>query len=301
MAETSKIDASLPSSLVHESISTAANNPIFDLSPNRVRILELNKGAERISRDREHEKSDELWLGTAFDPNLPDGDDISVYIRVADPMPVVAELLCAVIGRALHLPVPEPFVVFLPSGSLPNSSKLAYNKSCLAFASHNVGESTFSQLLRADSESAHAMLLKWEHLIPVTTFDEWVANSDRNLGNILFVSNVLWLIDHAEAFHGSSRSLFGLADLVEQGASNILGDKLARTSLEECALYLDKAKEWLSDFASRINISEAVACAELRHWQSDDQKAELIDFLNHRLTLTHNLLCNRLRHPQLHH
>lgn len=281
-------------------LSGATNDPVFELLPKQVRVLEMNRGAERIFRDQEESKPDELWVGSAYDPSTPDVEDISVYLRLAEPMPVVAELMCAVIGRALKLPIPEPFIVAIQPGLLPESKLLNPHLPCLAFASLDVGGSTFSQLLRANSDSATAMLMKWEHLIPVTTFDEWVANRDRNLGNILFVSNVLWLIDHAEAFHGSSRGLFELAELVEQGSTNILGDRLARMSIPECARYLELAKQWLTDVACRVSIPEAVACAELDHWHSADQKTELINFLTQRLTLTHSLLCNRLRHPQLH-
>ena len=269
--------------------------------PSPVRLLALNRGAERIARSHEAGKSDELWLASAFDASQPDEGDVPVYVRVASPMPVVAELLCAVIGRALRLPVPEPFIVVLEPGVMPESRMLHHDRRQLAFASRDVGGSTFSQLLRADSAAARTMLAQWEHLIPVATFDEWMANRDRNLGNILFVANVLWLIDHAEAFHGSSRGLFGLDQLVDLGNTNILGDQLAQLSIPECAKHLDAAKTWLMEVASHVSINDAIACAELDHWQTPAQKEELARFLTQRLHLTHSLLCNRLRHPQLPH
>ncbi|MEO8732204.1 MAG: HipA family kinase, partial [Rhodoferax sp.] len=179
----------------------AANDSVFQFQPKPVRVLFLNEGAEQVFRQNQQLKNDELWIGTAYDPHDPNADDISVYIRIADPMPVVAELLCSVIGRALGLPVPEPFMVSIHPGCLPGSKLLPSTTTSMAFASLNVGGTSFSQLLRS-GESSKAMLRAWEHLIPVATFDEWMANSDRNLSNILFVSNALWIIDHAEAFHG---------------------------------------------------------------------------------------------------
>lgn len=145
------------------------------------------------------------------------------------------------------------------------------------------------------------MLLKWEHLIPVATFDEWMANRDRNLSNIIYTSNVLWIIDHAEAFHGSARGLFGLGDLVGDSASNILGDLLKGFALAECALHLEAANKWLQSMATRVSIQDAAACAEIDQWQSEEQQTELIDFVVQRLNLTYSLLCNRLGHPQLPH
>jgi len=261
----------------------------------------LNKGAERVPRDREESKPDELWIGSAFDESEPSGLDVPVYLRIANPMPIVAELLCGVIGRSLGLPVPEPFIVTISAGVVPHSRLLPANKSTLAFASQDVGGTTFSQLLRAGSPGAQAMLMKWEHLIPVTTFDEWMANTDRNLGNILFISNVLWIIDHAEAFHGSQRALFGLPELVKSASTNILGDMLAKLSLAECSNHLGVAQGWLIDIANRIDIKDAAACADIAQWQTLEQQTELLDFIAQRLTLTHSLLCNRLGHPQLSH
>lgn len=279
----------------------SANDSTFGLPLRPVRVLRLNRGAERIERAREENKDDELWLGSAYDPNDPDGDDIGVYVRIANPMPVVAELMCAVIGRSMGLPVPEPFLVSIDKGGLPASGLLPQEKPALAFASLNVGGQTFSQLLRGDSPTMQTMLMKWEHMIPVATFDEWMANRDRNLSNILFVANVLWIIDHAEAFHGKARGLFGLTDLIEDQSSNILGDILAKCSPSECAVHLEAAQAWLSKTAFQVDVQEAATCADIDYWQTPEQKAELLDFVTKRLTLTHRLLCTRLGHPQLPH
>lgn len=282
-----------------EEIDLSANDSAFDLRPQPVKLLTLNKGAERVPRDREESKDDELWQGTAFDQSAADAVDVPVYVRIAKPMPVVAELLCAVIGRSLGLPVPQPFIVKIPVATLPGSRLLPIGTPALAFASLDVGGTTFSQLLRSGSPGADAMLMAWEHMVPVAAFDEWMANRDRNLGNILFVANALWLIDHAEAFHGGARGLFGLPELVEQPNTNILGNMLAKLSLEACSKHLETAKTWLIGMASRVDVSEAAICADIQQWQSAEQQAELLDFIGQRLSITHQLLCSRLGHPQL--
>ncbi|MDR6453922.1 HipA family kinase [Variovorax paradoxus] len=277
----------------------SANDSAFDLLPKPVKVLALNKGAEQVRRNREESKGDELWLATAYDEEDPSTDDVSIYLRIANPMPVVAELLCAVLGRSLGLPVPEPYLVKIDAGALPSSRLLTIDRPALAFASRDVGGTSFSQLLRSGSPGAQAMLMKWEHLIPVATFDEWMANRDRNLSNIIFMSNVLWIIDHAEAFHGSARGLFGLPELVGESASNILADMLVKLNAAACAAHLESAQTWLTSMAARVSIPDAAACADIEQWQTPEQQAELIDFIAQRLSLTHALLCNRLGHPQL--
>lgn len=282
-----------------EEVEGSANDSTFGSALRPVRGLKLNLGAERMERSHEASKDDELWLGSAFDPDDPEGDDIGVYIRIANPMPVAAELICSVIGRSIGLPIPEPFLVSIDKGALPGSRLLPQEKPALAFASLDVGGQTFSQLMRGDSPATQAMLMKWKHMIPVATFDEWMANRDRNLSNILFVANVLWIIDHAEAFHGKARGLFGLSELIENSNSNILADILAKCTPAECALHLAAAKVWLMNTAAFLDVQEAAACADIDHWQTPEQRTELLDFVTKRLTITHRLLCTRLGHPQL--
>lgn len=296
----SAVGAALLSEEEADPLARPANDPAFDLLPKPVRVLQLNRGAERVPRTNEESKKDELWLGTAFDLRNPDADDIPVYVRIADPMPIVAELMCSVVGRTLGLPVPQPFIVEIPPDVLQKSKLIDSNKTCMAFASEDMGGSTFSQLLRADSPAAQAMLASWEHLLPVATFDEWMANRDRNLGNIIFAANVLWLIDHAEAFHGTAGSLFELSDLVSMTGRNILAEKfLVKQTSEQCSKHLGAASEWLTSMAKRINIEDAAKCADIDQWRTPEQRIELIDFVTKRLLITHQLLCNRLGHPKL--
>ena len=43
----------------------------------------------------------------------------------------------------------------------------------------------FAQLMREDSDTALQLLLAWQHLVPVTAFDEWLANTtmQKTLGD----------------------------------------------------------------------------------------------------------------------
>lgn len=278
---------------------TAANAAHFVPCPLPVRVLTLNAGAERVMRGNEADKADELWVGTAYGSG-DDDEDLGVYVRLAEPQPVVAELLCAVIGRAVGLPIPEPYLVAVTRATLPQSGLLSGQSGMrLTFASQNVGGADFGQLVRADSSHAHRMLRKWEHLVPVAVFDEWLANADRNFGNIVFAAQSLWLIDHAEALGGSMRRLFSLADLSSDALCNNIGDLIARDfTAAQRQGHLDAARRWLK-LPAALSLSQAIRCAGLDRWQTAAEQAELLDFVTHRLALTHTLLCNRLGHPQL--
>lgn len=282
------------------SVALAANDAAFSIEPHSVRVLHLNVGAERVQRANEDTKTDELWVGTAFAEGDQD-DDIGVYLRLAQPQPIAAELVCSVIGRALGLPVPEPFIITIGRGVLTGSGVVdATTEFSYAFASEDVGGGTFAQLMRGDSAFANGLLRSWKHLVPLAAFDEWLANTDRNLGNILYVANSLWLIDHADAFGGSARKLFSLTELTSDAFSNKVGQMIELGfSAGERLQHLDAAKQWLLQPASALSIDQAISCAGLGRWQTAAEQTELIDFVTHRLTLTHTLLCNRLGHPQL--
>ena len=272
----------------------AANDDAFKPAP--VRRLTLNAGAIRMTRAQEATKNDEIWLGSAYDES---GEDIQVVLRICGAMPTAAELVCAVVGRALGLPVPEPFLVRTAPDSFPGS-RFARPAPALRFASHNVGGETFQQLLSARSDYAQRLLERWKHFLPVTVFDEWMANPDRNLGNILYVAGSLYLIDHAEAFGSSERQLFGLADLTAQRFANILGDILVKVSTpRQKATRLEDAKRWIHDRAGALPLADALEAAGLVHVLNDETRRELLDFVRSRLDLTHSLLCHRFGIPQL--
>jgi len=264
-----------------------------------VQVLTLGDGAERIARCNESQKRDELWRGEAHNPRSPDNAPTPIYLRVGQPAPLVAELLCAIVARALALPAPEPFVVLIEPEALPGSALLHPGKRHLCVGTRDIGGNTFAQLLREDSEAAMTMIRKWEHLLPVAALDEWLANPDRNYGNILYVAQTLHIIDHAEAFGGSMRQLFPLTDLTHDAVGNKLADLLQQPDAGARQATLNTAHQWLTFVAGGLDIAATVASADISRWQSKAEETELVHFITTRLTITHRLLCNRLGHPQL--
>lgn len=259
-------------------------------------MLRLNRGAERVRRAREKHKPDELWVGTGY--AHAGAPDVAVYVRMAEAQPLAAELISAVLGRALGLPIPKPFIVVINRQDLPRSRLAKRQPTTYAFGCQALGGQDFAQLLQADGDTALQLLLHWQHLVPATVFDEWLANVDRNLGNIVFAAQSLWLIDHADALGGTARNLYALSELTDTAFANKLGDILNCLDHADRHGHLQQAAAWL-DSAATLDLSDALALAGLDHWHNRAEQAELLDFVQTRLTTTHALLCNRLGHPQL--
>ena len=264
-----------------------------------IRLLELEFGATRITRAEESLKRDELWQGEGTPRSGNEAATMPIYLRVASPAPLLAELLCCVIARGLGLPAPEPFAVLVPPGALPGSRFASSVEPKLYVATADLGGNSFTQLLNGNSESAKSLLRKWDQLVPVTVLDEWLANTDRNFGNLLWVSHTIHIIDHADAFGGSALELFGLTDLCEVVFENKLGILLTEHHAAERQAKLASARNWIADTARALDITSAVNIAHAHHPHATPTTDELVHFINTRLPLTHTLLCNRLGLPQL--
>lgn len=278
---------------------TAANEPEYSSHFQPVRHLMLDYGATRVNRASEADKTDELWQGDCFDPMQPSEQAVPVYLRVGLSGALVAELTCSCIARALQLPTPEVFIVTIPSGRLPGSGMVKNGQMAVCVATRDIGGSTFAQLLNDDGDAALLLLRHWPELGKVVAFDEWLANLDRNLSNLVYVAQTLHIIDHAEALGGSQRALFPLTELTQQQFSNKLAGVLNVFDASNRSDILTQISKWLSDNAAALNIAEVIQNAGTGQWNKPEENQELIDFISQRLTITHALLCKRLGHPQL--
>ncbi|CDH43792.1 hypothetical protein [Candidatus Contendibacter odensensis] len=146
---------------------------------------------------------DSLRLGMLLPGGRPVGDGINhaqrapVLTRQGEVMAIVKELplyeliteiLCALLGRELNLPIPEPLLVIDPAQQL------------LVAGSVDVGYPSLHQpVLAAHLPLIAALLQGWPALVRSACFDEWIANPDRHGGNLLFDGQGFWLIDHGLA------------------------------------------------------------------------------------------------------
>jgi hypothetical protein len=132
------------------------------------------------------------------------GDRVHAYIKDLDPKQLSNELVAAVLGRAIGLPIPRPFLAIAAPYDLQLKKAPLFRNERVAFASENAGVPPVTQLCRKISLEAVCKLLKnWSGLYDTIAFDEWIANIDRHTGNILFDGRSrVWLIDHGHCFTG---------------------------------------------------------------------------------------------------
>lgn len=128
-----------------------------------------------------------LWHGDA----LAEGVDVRLYLKRAAAEEMLSECLCAVLGMALGLPVARVFLVADP-GALAGGG--------LLIGSLDAGMPSLRHQVAADAPAVMAALALWPGLYEAALFDEWIANPDRNQGNLLWDAAGDWrLIDHARA------------------------------------------------------------------------------------------------------
>lgn len=281
------------------SLLSCANDDKFASIFEPVRWLELNSGATRVKRFKERSKQDELWHGDAFDPQRPDDPAIAVYLRLGGAGALVAELVCGCMARALGLPAPEVFIVSVRRRSLRGSGFAKKDGDTLCVATRDLGGDTFTQLLNDDDDAAALLLRDWADLNKVAAFDEWTANPDRNMGNLIYAAQTVYIIDHAEAFGGQDQTVEELKELTQQMFSNRLADLLNVFDPAKRSAMLEEIAQWVASIAAQLDLSKIVASARTFPWSSASHDRELVDFLTQRLPVTHSLLCHRLGHPQL--
>ncbi|MBC3249404.1 hypothetical protein BFS14_03700 [Serratia fonticola] len=133
----------------------------------------------------------------------PDGVERQSYVKIFEHekgIGIFNEILGYLLTKASDLPVPpKAGILILPEGILQMlgvpvspiafvTSKVAGNSPC---SYHNIGD-------MVSYESLRSILDGWSNLHKTIAFDEWVANQDRNLGNLIIDSNgQVTLIDHS--------------------------------------------------------------------------------------------------------
>jgi hypothetical protein len=131
-------------------------------------------------------------------------------IKDLDPRQLANELLVAVLGRALGLPVPDVALgrarpedlAATKAPQLPDASRIV-------FVSRDVKVPNLTRSIKINIANAAVLqtilndLKEWPALGSLYAFDTWVANIDRHQGNLLFGGrHDVWLIDHGHCFSG---------------------------------------------------------------------------------------------------
>lgn len=209
-----------------------------------------------------------------------------MYVKAVEPRTLAVEVVCALIGRSLGLPIPRPALVQVTTRAIP---KLAGEM--VFFGSESVDNPDLKQWLNKDSEQVLGQLFQWSKLIDAGCFDEWAANADRHGGNILFGGgNNFALIDHSEAIpQGLQAKAAAPANLLLSYAADGLDDK-------DLDALLNKAKIACHPF-SGISVKEEVLSI-LRDLSGSSTVDGLMTFLHHRIQSLMMLVSMRIGHAQ---
>jgi len=145
--------------------------------------------------------------------------DVTVVAVIKDiPAKELAnELLAASIAIAVGLPIPTPVLAFASKDTgIGSACPLSDGSGGLVFGSVDVGGTSVRQIYMASPQESTATLIAerlaaWDDAGRLYGFDSWIANIDRNAGNLQFGgAGGIWLIDHARGFTGSEWVSTGL-------------------------------------------------------------------------------------------
>lgn len=166
----------------------------------QIGLVHLLPGATRLTGD--DTGVNETYRGvveTASDKRL-------AYVKLLPVKQLVNEIVCSVLGRSIGLPIPEGFLVAVLRDDYPDSPGLQANdlNDALGFGVVSLPHPDLRRRVKAQGVTVIDQFIRsWTGWREAMTFDEWVANRDRNQGNLLVgAEGDVWLIDHGHAFTG---------------------------------------------------------------------------------------------------
>ena len=166
----------------------------------QIGLAHLLPGATRLSGDETG--VNETYRGvveTASEKRL-------AYVKLLPAKQLVNEIVCSVLGRSIGLPIPEGFLVAVLRDDYPDSPGLLANdlNDALGFGVVSLPHPDLRRRVKAQGVTLIDQFIRsWTGWREAMTFDEWVANCDRNQGNLLVgAEGDVWLIDHGHAFTG---------------------------------------------------------------------------------------------------
>ncbi|WP_146205847.1 HipA family kinase [Azospirillum sp. TSH58] len=130
---------------------------------------------------------------------------VHAILKDLPPKELANELFGAALATALGLPVPPYFIAAATSSVLPVRKGPSRGSYKFMFATERQGTPPLKRHWTGTRIPQRLIdaLARWPGNGTAFAFDTWVANVDRNLGNILFGGGTdIWLIDHGQCLTG---------------------------------------------------------------------------------------------------
>lgn len=213
---------------------------------------------------------------------------VVAFIKQLPPQKLYIECVCAVLGRYLGLPIPKPLVVKLTNDSFSDIPEGSY---ALAFGSEDASYPSFRR--HAQSEEAMLKLAEFAKTLDVGLFDEWIANWDRNIGNILYDGgNEFSFIDHENAISEE-------IDFKEEAHANQIVDAIysLKSEFEKYKINRQVQTSLLPQY-QELPFSILSEKTYAGSYLSDEKVLRVINFLESRASLLHELFSKRLKQQQ---
>lgn len=222
------------------------------------------------------------------------------YIKVLGGRQLVNELLSSTVGRAVGLPIPQGYLLKVFPSDLPDSVVLKkQNGEVLAFGTRDVGQPSLKRRIKKDGNSVLSVLFRdWKEWDEAVIFDDWIANVDRNPGNLLIGSpGEVWLIDHGHSFTGPE---WKEADLIpDKIFPNKLGDlHFSTLTLPERMGVREKAGNLSLNFGL-VDPDAALSASITDKLLSVSELKAIKDFLRLRVAKLIDIVSSRLGIPNM--
>lgn len=216
------------------------------------------------------------------------------YIKIPDnPISIIAELAAAQVGRGLNLNIPAPYIITLDPEDVPEESRFFDSQPTLAYGSNSCGTATksFERIMRFDN----TIIDNWSGLESTLIFDEWIANADRNLGNLIYDtdSKTYWLIDHGRAFTDLT-SIFADENL-NNHAIEVNNDMLSCVPVSDVS-YMKKLQNLSNQLMLKCHTIDMRTLDSDNHYPAVSAKVtrkQLSEFLINRINITTELICRK--------
>lgn len=207
-----------------------------------------------------------------------------VFAKLIDAREICIEAFCAILGRKIGIPIPKPFLILADSNSLPS---IPDGQHAIMFGSEDAAFPSFRRY--ADCEQAYARLQNFKATLDVGAFDEWIANHDRNLGNILYDGgNDFLFIDHGLAIPD------GMNPCAPASDNNIIRALFSIKSEIDKYRDLRTASKDITPTYKLLKLEEIMSQTRSREYLTENEVKKVVDFLTQRLSVIDSLIRCRL-------
>jgi len=199
------------------------------------------------------------------------------------------ESLCALLGKNIGLPIPQPYIVKVTHECF---SEIPERQFCLAFGSEDAGYPSFRRY--AQSEEAFEKLKEFSKTTDIGIFDEWIANYDRNLGNILYDgTDTFSFIDHEHALPVALQPSEPASDNQILRAIYSIKSEFEKFSL------CKKLNENILPLYSSLQLDNLLEKTLATHYIDSKTATDIIFFLHQRIDCLNNLVKLRVQLKQM--